>query len=412
MTTTSWDSIVSTSYVSPATTTTWGSVIQNPIQPDTIFEVRRLPHKRQRLPKGVSKKLPKKSPKVVPKEVPREATTLEVNPGVPLSSIGVSGTTLVAPETPFPPTVLVDECGNPTGITDVLPTTVSSIDPKKKRRRQTVYKANKECQFVAITAPKRTHCRLPTTVAEIPQCLVDCLYCAMPLDCRIYIAGCWHNMVLLSPIYRHGKLAWILLNRSNNLLYLSSHVTSDALHIINGLHANTRGIMEDNIWCRQGFNQICVVYKNRAEFDDHLGSRLRDILPPDILQIQPNTFSLDKVRHFLQHGDFLATFCHRNTRYEQYPLRVFAQDTRGWRVFGQSHPDTGICISATGKRCCVCPTTLETLRAELANGRLSTTNAASVMLYHTPTSIKPALSAQFQQFVTFVHLYPTTMFFP
>ena len=266
---------------------------------------------------------------------------------------------------------------------------------KKELKKNTLVLNKKQClsnnqekkKFAPLTCPALK----PTNSQET---LLNRLTATLPLDCRVNIAGFWHSLILVGALYRYSKLNWVLLNRNNHQIYLSSHIAPDCLHVVSSIN--------DSTWCRQSFNKICCVYKSQTEYDFHQGTRLLQILPTEILHhVQDEPVSAVDA--------FCSTYARNDKDNEDWSLPHLPATKSMFlrrRALG-SKIINGRCVDGKQKFKCPCDQTVAKVRADAVAVKW---DISQVAMYYCPTSL-PNIDI-LTPFINYVKANPTVMFFP
>jgi len=202
--------------------------------------------------------------------------------------------------------------------------------------------------------------RLPVTVDDMQQCIVDAIAVILPIDARVMIFGMWHAVVLVGVLYRHDNLCWVMLNRSNYKLYLVNHFVSDGIHLFESLRYDIQNLpttQSQKMWCRQGVPEVLCLFRTFTDMTNRNGFKI-NLLPPEILRTNRTQHGLQKTTEFLRGvgngGAFLSLF-HRTQPPPMYFSPIIfglTEGTRGWRIFNPSRSMSGQCIGGKRKECC------------------------------------------------------------
>ena len=285
----------------------------------------------------------------------------------------------------------------------LAPTLAPTLPATKKRRRDPVPDLS-VWSFPVVGAATARETTVPDSLQEMQTSLLNYLSQILPVECRVNFAGTWTPFVLLAPLYRNNNLAWLMLNRDNLKVYLSCHWHPDATHLFESLRPSLQLTPQtDRKWHRQGFNQICRIYKSPDEY-----ITLSD-LPTSVLKAPGTSFTLGKVKEFMRGGTLLADF--KTARVPQLPVCLGepAQGTRGWRVFGPTQPMSGMC-KKQGKRVCGCDRYCALVMD--TKTKLPYEEATAAIVTHLPSGLPDDLTALFGDFAKLVRDNPTRRFFP
>ena len=185
--------------------------------------------------------------------------------------------------------------------------TVEPAPPIKKRkipskaRKQALPREEILWQFQPISFFTNTLSTLPTEISQVQQCVLNHLARVLPLPCSVMTGGVRIDFTMVAVFYRQNKLTWLLMSCTNNKIYMSSHWTSDSTHMYHSLKKNNKiHIEQDNPWYRQGFNNVCFVGPAQE--------RLIHLLPPYIFQTKGTTYTLNKVKEFIQNDPFVIKY--------------------------------------------------------------------------------------------------------
>ena len=167
----------------------------------------------------------------------------------------------------------------------------TATQPCKKQKReakpsQTLWMPN------PLTWPTRSETVLPTHIEDLHVCIINHLSRALPVECEVVMLGERVSFSLVAVFYRNNKLVWLVLNRANSKLHLSSHWMADATHLFHSVRSRMAIAPDDNTsktFARESFNHACFLGKRR----------LTKLLPSFVLQLRCDAATLRKVRQFL-----------------------------------------------------------------------------------------------------------------
>jgi hypothetical protein len=292
----------------------------------------------------------------------------------------------------------------------------STGNPRKRRFRETLGMVLSSTVTIGATSVKIEQA---TCTKDACQKVVNALSGILPLDVKMNIFGFWHSVILVAVFYRHSNLCWVLLNRVNHKLYLSSHFVADSLHLFMAVRKNLKLTLNHQMkkWTRQGVSDIMCFFKNIESMKSNNSVKLNK-LPSNVLRFKYTKTALNEVNEFLRGvgpgGYILRTFTRKQPLPHGFnPITGDLTDsTRGWKVFKSTF---GPKCSAKQKKNCEC-VNLST-KLESANISQVPANEAMLLLMTVlPSSLdKPMcniLRNHFQKFIEYVKNNPRRIFFP
>ena len=260
---------------------------------------------------------------------------------------------------------------------------------------------------------------LPTTLQDVQQRVVNAMAGILPVESKINVFGFWHSVILVGCFYRHENLCWILLNRLNHRLYITSHFSADSLHLFNEL----RPVMQladkqrGKKWTRQGVNDaLCIFHSSVAMQQSH--STKLNTLPRGVLKFTNTNTAMAESIAFLKGTGRAGKTLERFTRIAAPPTGFSAitstvtETTCGWKVFRTSGAN-GCKGNAT--KPCTCSHFVQALKTQ-GFSNLSPIEAAGRLMTVLPSSLdKPScapLYSHYQPFIQHVKANPSILYFP
>lgn len=260
---------------------------------------------------------------------------------------------------------------------------------------------------------------LPITVNDVQQAVVNALAGMLPIESKINIFGFWHSVILVGCFYRHENLCWVLLNRFNHRLYITSHFIADSLHLFKEL----RSVMQmgdkqrGKKWTRQGVNDALCIFSNSDAMQQNQSMKL-NALPRGILKYTHTHSAMAESVAFLKGTGKGGKTLERFTRINKPPPGFSAltasltESTCGWKVFRTT--GTHGCKGTSEKRCS-CIDYVSSLKQH-GFDKLSPAEAAARLITILPSSLdKPAclpVYTHYQPFIDYVKANPAILYFP
>jgi hypothetical protein len=209
-------------------------------------------------------------------------------------------------------------------------------------------------------APKSSQIRIPSSMDDVQQCIVDALSMILPIDAKITIFGFNYSVILVGVLYRHDNLSWIMLNRANMKLYIVCHFVSDGIHLFESVRSKLNQPLRqtEKIWNRQGVPEILLLFESYADLKNNNAFRINQ-LPKEILKYNRNQHSFQKAVEFLRGVGSGGMFLQRYIRKQALPygfspiIHGLTEGTRGWKVFNPSRSMSGKCFGGKRQTCCV-----------------------------------------------------------
>jgi len=293
---------------------------------------------------------------------------------------------------------------------------------KRKRRRINISdkptkRSKPRVHFT--TGPTEIVVHVPTHMDQGQQAVVNALAGLLPIDAKMNIFGFYHSVILVGVFYRHENLCWIVLNRLNNRLYITSHFMADALH----LFKQVRPMMQltekqkSKKWTRQGVNDALCLFKSLEAMQQNQALKL-NTLPSGVLRFTRTKTGFAETQAFLkgvgQAGNFLRTF----TRTDDPPpgftpiTKTLTDSTCGWKVFRRT--DVTGCAE-TVKKPCSCGMFARQLQKEEFE-ELSPKDAAVKIMTVLPSSLDKVacvgIRMHYKSFIEYVKENPRKLYFP
>jgi hypothetical protein len=295
--------------------------------------------------------------------------------------------------------------------------TEKKTNKRKTRRTRSVVLYRKLPGFERKTIGTSTVAlQCPDNLLMIQECVVNTLSTILPVEGRANIFGSWHAIILVGVFYRYGNLTWIILNRANCELYISSHFVADAVHLFKMIRGNLN--LEERQkkckWHRQGFNDIGCIYRTQIDYVQNLAFPLKNF-PPSILQFSPSPYALKSGQEFLKGGGTTGKFITRFKRQAPAPpgfnpvIDHLVDKTRGWKVFNNTV--NGYCIEKARR---TCPHKHFVRQLDVVKG-LTLAEASPHIMSRVPSSLQKkalALINHYAPFITYVKANPNILFFP
>lgn len=209
-------------------------------------------------------------------------------------------------------------------------------------------------------APKYSQIRIPSSMEDVQQCIVDALSLILPIDAKVTIFGFNYSVILVGVLYRHDNLSWIMLNRANMKLYIVCHFVSDGIHLFESVRSklNQPLLQTEKICNRQGVPEILLLFESYTDLKNNNAFRINQ-LPKEILKYSRNQHSFQKAVEFLRGGGSGGMFLQRYVRRQALPfgyspiIHGLTEGTRGWKVFNPSRSMSGKCFGGKRQTCCV-----------------------------------------------------------
>jgi len=202
--------------------------------------------------------------------------------------------------------------------------------------------------------------RIPSSIDEAQQCIVDALSLILPIDAKVTIFGFNYSVILVGVLYRHDNLSWIMLNRANLKLYLVCHFVSDGIHLFESMRSKLNQPLKqtDKIWSRQGVPEILLLFESYTDLKNNNAFRINQ-LPKEIIKFSRTPHSFQKTIEFLRGVGSGGMFLQRYIRKQPLPfgfspiISGLTEGTRGWKVFNPSRSMSGKCFGGKRQTCCV-----------------------------------------------------------
>ena len=209
-------------------------------------------------------------------------------------------------------------------------------------------------------APQSSQIRIPSSMDDVQQCIVDALSLILPIDAKITIFGFNYSVILVGVLYRHDNLSWIMLNRANMKLYIVCHFVSDGIHLFESVRSKLNHPLRQTgkIWNRQGVPEILLLFESFSDLKNNNAFRINQ-LPKEILKYNRNQHSFQKAVEFLRGVGSGGMFLQRYIRRQALPygyspiIHGLTEGTRGWKVFNPSRSMSGKCFGGKRQTCCV-----------------------------------------------------------
>jgi hypothetical protein len=267
--------------------------------------------------------------------------------------------------------------------------------------------------------PRRIVIEMPTSMDDAQQVLVNALVGMLPMDAKMNIFGFWHSVVLVGVFYRHENLCWVLLNRLNHRLYITSHFVADSLH----LFKEVRGIMQltdkqnKKKWTRQGVNDAMCIFTSLDSMK-HNQSVKMNTLPRGVLRFTRTQTALAESITFIKGVGKAGKLLRNFTRVDKPPPGFnpvtfnMTDQTCGWKVFRRTgtHGCTG-----SKKKPCTCGVVARQLQKS-GFDTLGPNDAAMRLMTVLPSSLEKkscrVLVAHYQPFIDHVKENPSKLYFP
>ena len=291
---------------------------------------------------------------------------------------------------------------------------------KQKRRRlnadDQLFPKLRETQTIGPTA---ACILLPSSVNDVQQAVVNALAGILPIEAKINMFGFWHSVILVGCFYRHENLCWVLLNRFNHRLYITSHFVADALHLFKEM----RSLMQmdarqrDKKWTRQGVNDALCLFSNSEALRQNQSMKL-NTLPRGILKFTHTLSAMAEATAFLKGtgkgGKTLEIFTRTTNPPPGFsPLTAgLTESTCGWKIF-RTTGNHG-CRGKPTKPC-TCTDYTNVLRQE-GYEKLSPASAAARLITILPSSLDKIeclpIYTHYQPFIDYVKANPAILYFP
>uniref|UniRef100_A0A6C0BN18 Uncharacterized protein n=1 Tax=viral metagenome TaxID=1070528 RepID=A0A6C0BN18_9ZZZZ len=246
----------------------------------------------------------------------------------------------------------------------------------RKRRRQRVndprYARLRQCQ--RLIGSTRCQVYKPMEVANMQVAILNALTSRLPLDACCMIFGVQVPIVLAGVIYRHGKLVWLMINRMNNELYLSSHFIADTHHLFEALRPHLPLRHRKKKFNRQSFNNATFYGSKPGTTLSKLGPAITEFNPSDydLLQVQKFIDMLDHDKNFLRHCP---------PKINPHLTHDIVKELRGWKTFGPTVPLSGKCTGGKRRKCACGPYQKQIIKAATESTIMNS------ILMHVPSTV-------------------------
>ena len=266
---------------------------------------------------------------------------------------------------------------------------ISILAPAKQRKTQF-----KEVLTLGSGSPSRSHVNYVFVLNTLTR--------LMPLEAKINIFGYRHPIVLIGAMYRHGNLAWIVMNRANNRLYLSAHLVADATHLCELFRDDllAQPARSTKKYQRQSFNNITAIFKTRRDYADNCGQKL-NTLPKTVLQCVKYTSTASS-----RFAAFAKTFeGHADVHLPK--TKAIVEETKGWKVFGKTQPFSSACGGVMRAKC-----PCKTYETQIRTHKCKFAALSRTIMENVPSSLSPKIAAHYKFIIDYVIKRPDVRFFP
>jgi len=230
---------------------------------------------------------------------------------------------------------------------------------RKKRRR--TFDDIRDNIWPTMITPTNIEYKIPQTIQDMPQCVINCFSTMVPVDIRIKLFGYWHSMIIVSMFYRSRNLTMFMIKRGVwDKVFMSSHCIADATHMFE----NMRHIIKwdhpkhhTRKWRRQSLSNTLAIYRNIQSYRNKKGDSF-SLLPTCVTRFENSHTVFEQTCELLKgngNNKIIMNYLPRKTKlpFQLYiPQQLYTRCITGVkRICGSTTALTGGCNSQRQAQC-------------------------------------------------------------